>query len=447
MIGGIEISSRPPRQRIARPRAEDPTSSMPCSAQSSSTCASIISTPRRRMARQGSHGTRPYLGHGRISPDPARPGPDRPHRRGRRGQRAADRRARSSRAARGERRRSSSCPSCALSGYPPEDLLFRARLPRRVPRGAGGARGASVAGIVALVGFPERAEASDKPPAEPDQRSPGARRRTTRWRCWPTARSRASTARPTCPTTASSTRAATSIPGTEAAMVDVDGALVGPHGLRGHLGPGLSRVRGGGVRRAPDRQLDRLPLRPRQGRSRASACWPSAPAPTAPSSRSATRSAARTSWSSTAAASSSPPTARWSPAPPSSSPSCWSATCCCRPRARPPAAQPACWPATPARARSPEGHTERAHRRGARTRARGLRGAGPRRPRLRREERLRGGRAGALGRHRLGAGGDGRRPTPSAPRRVNLRRHALPPLQRRDPGRRPRDRRQPGRRT
>ena len=81
-------------------------------------------------------------------------------------------------------------------------------------------------------------------------------------------------------------------------------------------------------------------------------------------------------------------------------------------------------------------------RRAARARGRGLRGAEARAARLRREERLRARRAGALGRHRLGAGraGRGRRPRRRA---RHLRRHALPPLQRRDAGRRARDRRQP----
>ena len=73
---------------------------------------------------------------------------------------------------------------------------------------------------------------------------------------------------------------------------------------------------------------------------------------------------------------------------------------------------------------------------------RGLRRARPRPPRLRRKERLRPRRPRDLRRDRLGAGRDarGRR---ARPRAGDAGRHALAPLQRRDPGGRPPDRPQP----
>ena len=99
----------------------------------------------------------------------------------------------------------------------------------------------------------------------------------------------------------------------------------------------------------------------------------------------------------------------------------------------------------PAKRRPARGPGRGARRRSPRRGARGLRGARPRRPRLRREERLRGRRPRPLGRDRLGPRRPGRRRR-GRPRAAPLRRHALPPLQRGDPGRRARDRDQPRRR-
>ena len=77
---------------------------------------------------------------------------------------------------------------------------------------------------------------------------------------------------------------------------------------------------------------------------------------------------------------------------------------------------------------------------------RGLRRARARGPRLHPQERLRAGRGRALGRHRLGPGRADRRRR-ARPGAAHLRGHALPALQRGDPGRRAGDRRQPRRRA
>ena len=49
-------------------------------------------------------------------------------------------------------------PELALTGYPPEDLLLKTHFLDATGRGAGGARRRDAQGIVALVGFPERAD-------------------------------------------------------------------------------------------------------------------------------------------------------------------------------------------------------------------------------------------------------------------------------------------------
>ena len=66
-------------------------------------------------------------------------------------------------------------PELCLSGYPPEDLLFRDDFLDAVSE-ALVALAAEVEGIVALVGFPERAETQDEVPVDPinDPRVPGA---------------------------------------------------------------------------------------------------------------------------------------------------------------------------------------------------------------------------------------------------------------------------------
>ena len=229
-------------------------------------------------------------------------------------------------------------------------------------------------------------------------------------------------------------------------MIELDGALRRPHRLRGHLGPGLARERRGGRGRPADRQLLGL-ARTRAARApRASGWSPSAPATTAPPSRSATRSAARTSSSSTAAASSSRPDGETHrPRRPVRARAAASATCCCPPTVRRPAGA-GCSRATVATAPHRGATSSRASP--SRSEEREVYEAlvlG--RARLRRQERLRGGRPRPLGWDRLGAGGAWWPRTPLGPERVSCVGHALPPLQRRDPGRRPRDRRQPRRRA
>ena len=59
---------------------------------------------------------------------------------------------------RGRRRSSSSSPSSRVTGYPPEDLLLKEHFLRRRARRAGPDRRPTPRGIVAVVGFPERAE-------------------------------------------------------------------------------------------------------------------------------------------------------------------------------------------------------------------------------------------------------------------------------------------------
>ena len=66
-------------------------------------------------------------------------------------------------------------PELCLSGYPPEDLLFRDDF-LDACREALESLAGEVEGVVALVGFPERAETGDEVPVDPinDPRAPGA---------------------------------------------------------------------------------------------------------------------------------------------------------------------------------------------------------------------------------------------------------------------------------
>ena len=57
-------------------------------------------------------------------------------------------------------------PELCLSGYPPEDLLLRGDFLHAVRASLESLAG-EVSGIVALVGFPERAERTDHPPPNP----------------------------------------------------------------------------------------------------------------------------------------------------------------------------------------------------------------------------------------------------------------------------------------
>ena len=146
-------------------------------------------------------------------------------------------------------------PELALTGYPPEDLLLKTRFldaARRRARGAGGAD----RGIVALVGLP---------PA-------GATTSTTRPRCWPTARSRPSTARSTCPNYGVFDEQRYFQSGPEPALVRGQRHPDRAHDLRGHLGARAARDRRGAGGRPGDREPVRLALPRGQGpRARADA--------------------------------------------------------------------------------------------------------------------------------------------------------------------------------
>ena len=154
-------------------------------------------------------------------------------------------------------------PELALTGYPPEDLLLKEHFLRDA-RAALDRIAAATSGIVALVGFPERARRRL-------QRARGARRRRG---------AGASTARSTCRTTASSTSSATSRPAPAGALIELGGRDDRPDDLRGHLGARAARLRRGARRRDADRQRLGLALPRRQGRWSASGCSPSARATT-----------------------------------------------------------------------------------------------------------------------------------------------------------------------
>ena len=101
-------------------------------------------------------------------------------------------------------------PELALTGYPPEDLLLKTHF-------------LEAAAARARRSWPPRPAGSSRWWASPSGRTTS----TTPRRCWPTARSRPSTARSTCRTTASSTSSATSRPGDEPALVELNGVTLG----------------------------------------------------------------------------------------------------------------------------------------------------------------------------------------------------------------------------
>ena len=221
-------------------------------------------------------------------------------------------------------------PELCLSGYPPEDLLFRDDFLDAVPRGArvAGRRGR---GHRRPGRLPRARRDARRAARGPDQRPARPRRPQLARR----ARGRRGRRRlpQDPPAQLRRLRREPLLPARDRAGADRARRRPGrAHRLRGHLGPGLPRERRGGRGRAADRQLLGLPLRPRQGR-RARAHGRRARALQQRRVRALQhgRRPGRAR-SSTAAASSSRPTARSSPAPPSSSPSCWSATCCCPPR-------------------------------------------------------------------------------------------------------------------
>src|SRR5918995_3662576 len=163
----MAISSRPPRQRIARPRREEPASSIPCCSQSSSMWASSATTPGRRGGPWGSlntarQGTGPS-GH-------TCPMAEATHLRlalaqidATVGDVAGNARliAEWIELARDAGARLVVLPELCLSGYPPEDLLLRRDFLEacrdQLHNLAGG-----IQGTVALVGFPERVERPDE---------------------------------------------------------------------------------------------------------------------------------------------------------------------------------------------------------------------------------------------------------------------------------------------
>ena len=143
----------------------------------------------------------------------------------------------------------------------------------------------------------------------------------------------ASTARTGSPTTASSTKFATSSPAPSRGS-RIDGVALRADDLRGPLGARPARLARGRGRARADPQPLGLALSARQGRATASGCSPSAPATTGSRSPSATWSAARTSSSSMATASSSTRRARSSRGRGSSSRTCCSGISAARHAAR-----------------------------------------------------------------------------------------------------------------
>ena len=87
-------------------------------------------------------------------------------------------------------------PELAVSGYPPEDLLFHSGMRSQVARSIGRLK-AEVRGITLIAGYPEYDGTISSIPHWWSETAP----------CWPT------TERPACPTTAYSTRSAISRPG------------------------------------------------------------------------------------------------------------------------------------------------------------------------------------------------------------------------------------------
>ena len=153
-------------------------------------------------------------------------------------------------------------PELCLPGYPAEDLYLKRHFIDANARGARGAGRRRRAGSSALVGFSEPASSAVR-----RGDAPAPRRRTTRSRCSPRARSAPSTARTSCPTTGSSTSVRYFEPGHRAArLIEVAGALVGLTICEDIWVGGPAGVRGGGGGRAADRQPLRLAVPARQGR-------------------------------------------------------------------------------------------------------------------------------------------------------------------------------------
>ena len=336
-----------------------------------------------------------------------------------------------------------------------------------------GARGGRAAGRVSRAdghGLPGRGPVAEaalprRGPAGPRRARLRGRGRSSRWSasrsatrppttpspCWRTARSSAVYRKVLLPNYGVFDERRYFEPGDTPALIEVAGVRVGLTICEDIWYPGppasVEALAGASLIVNPSAS----PVPPRQGRLSGADGRRSAPARPGRRSRSATWSVARTSWSSTATAWSSRRTARRWLAAPSSPRSSWSATWSSS-RIRPPSG----------RRRSPSSSRRAGgrHRPPARP-ARGTRAerracephlAEPLEPdaevyealklglaRLRAQERLRAGAGRGLGRDRLGARRPDRRRRARA-RAGELRRHALPPLQRGDPGRRPGDR-------
>ena len=295
-------------------------------------------------------------------------------------------------------------PELCIPGYPAEDLYLKRHFLRANQR-AVEELAASAQGITALVGFAEPvADLADAPPRLQLDRGPRRRRDRGRLPQEPPPQLRAS-----------STSSATSSPAPSRRRSRSTALGGRPDDLRGRLGAGAAGRGGGRGRRAADRQPLGLPLPPRQGPRAGGDVRRALPRLRRllrllqPGRR--------------------PGRARLRRPEPRHRPR--------RQRHRPrrPVRGGAAGLRGPPRRAGTAGRAARRPRRG-------LRGADPRPPRLRRQERLRARRRRPLRRDRLGAGRDARRRRGRAGA-AHLRRHALPPLQRRDPAGRPRHRRQP----
>ena len=188
----------------------------------------------RPHARLSAPRTRDNRWDERAAPRGARP--DRTPRSATSRQRAQDRRATSARA-RERRGRAGRVPRARAHGYPPEDLLLKTSF-LDAAAAALDELAAQTRGIVALVGFPERARRRL-------QRRRGARRRRRGGRLPQDA---------TCPTTASSTSSATSRPASEAVIFELNGVPIGLSVCEDIWEPGPPAMTRGAGRRAGARE-------------------------------------------------------------------------------------------------------------------------------------------------------------------------------------------------
>ena len=182
-------------------------------------------------------------------------------------------------------------PEQVVTGYPAEDLWLKPHF-LDAARSALEGVASAVKGIVAIVGFPERDAAMYNSAAV---LADGGVRGTYR--------------KVLLPNYSVFDERRYFEPGDGPAVIELGGVEGGPDDLRGHLVPGAPRVGRGARRREPDRQPSASPYH--RGKGLAREGWSqTALARRARRSRCATSSGARTSWSSTATAWSSPIGAR-----------------------------------------------------------------------------------------------------------------------------------------